>query len=79
MDDVGLRCHEETTHDFSKTPTRHGLAPWSNGPDHDVPDHFSGQARRPEAIEAHRYYVPGTLGFEKRVAEWLERLRAGKK
>jgi putative ATPase len=42
--------------------------------DHDAPDHFSGQAHRPEAIEGKRYYVPGTLGFEKRIAEWMERI-----
>jgi putative ATPase len=46
--------------------------------DHDAPEHFSGQAHRPEAIEGRRYYVPGTLGFEKRIAEWMEKVRAKK-
>jgi putative ATPase len=46
--------------------------------DHAYPEHFSGQQYLPEKLAGHRYYLPGDLGFEQRIREWLERLGRGK-
>ena len=42
--------------------------------DHAFPDHHSGQQHLPDALKDHRYYVPGKLGYEKKIKEWMERL-----
>ncbi len=44
--------------------------------DHDYGSHHSGQQHLPEGLKDRRYYLPGTLGFEKRISEWLAQLRA---
>jgi putative ATPase len=41
---------------------------------HDHPNHYVDQAYLPEQ---RKYYVPSELGFEKRIREWLERIRQG--
>jgi putative ATPase len=43
--------------------------------DHAYPEHFSGQQHLPEKLAGRRYYLPGDLGYEQRIREWLERLR----
>ena len=43
--------------------------------DHAFPEHFSGQQHLPEKLAGRRYYLPGELGYEQRIREWLERLR----
>lgn len=44
--------------------------------DHSFSDHYSGQQHVPANLEGRRYYQPGELGYEKRIKEWLEHLRA---
>jgi putative ATPase len=43
--------------------------------DHAYPEHFSGQQHLPDKLKGHRYYLPGELGYEQRIREWLEKLR----
>jgi putative ATPase len=43
--------------------------------DHSFPEHHSGQQHLPDKLARRRYYNPGTLGYEQRIAEWLERIR----
>jgi putative ATPase len=43
--------------------------------DHSSPDHYSGQEHLPEKLGRRTYYVPGELGYEQRIREWMERLR----
>ncbi len=46
---------------------------------HDDPGHFTPQAYLPPELDGHRFYQPGAMGFEKRIAErmaWWE-ARAG--
>lgn len=43
--------------------------------DHSFPEHHSGQEHLPEKLRGRRYYVPGEIGWEKRIAEHMERLR----
>ena len=43
--------------------------------DHAYPEHFSGQQHLPEKLSGRRYYLPGDLGYEQRIREWMERLR----
>jgi putative ATPase len=45
--------------------------------DHYFPEHHSGQEHLPKKLSGRRYYRPGTIGWEKRIAEWMERLREG--
>lgn len=42
--------------------------------DHAFEDHHSGQQHLPEALSGRRYYVPGELGYEERIRQWMERL-----
>jgi putative ATPase len=42
---------------------------------HDHPEHFVAQEHLPEHLAGHRYYQPGTLGWEGDQAERLARLR----
>ena len=42
--------------------------------DHAFPDHHSGQQHLPDTLRDRRYYVPGNLGYEEKIKEWLERL-----
>jgi putative ATPase len=42
--------------------------------DHTFPDHHSGQQHLPDALKGRRYYVPGKLGYEEKIKEWMERL-----
>jgi putative ATPase len=42
--------------------------------DHAFPDHHSGQQHLPDALKDRRYYVPGKLGYEEKIKEWMERL-----
>jgi putative ATPase len=44
--------------------------------DHSFPEHHSGQEHLPKQLSGRRYYQPGTIGWEKRIAEWMQRLRA---
>jgi putative ATPase len=41
---------------------------------HDYPNHWVEQRYLPEGVEG-RYYRPGELGYEKKIREWMERLR----
>jgi putative ATPase len=43
--------------------------------DHAFPEHYSGQQHLPDKLAGRTYYVPGDLGYEKRVTEWMEGLR----
>ncbi len=45
--------------------------------DHFFPEHHSGQEHLPKALHGRTYYVPGEIGWEKRIAEWMQRLREG--
>ncbi len=40
---------------------------------HDYPDHFVEQQYLPPRLQGKRYYLPGELGYEKEVAERLEK------
>ena len=44
--------------------------------DHAFPGHYSGQEHLPEQLRGRQYYLPGELGYEERIREWMERLRA---
>ena len=46
--------------------------------DHAHEEHYSGQEHLPEALEGRTYYVPGELGYEDKIREWMVRLRRGK-
>ncbi len=43
--------------------------------DHASPGHYSGQQHLPDKLARRRYYMPGELGYEERIKEWMERLR----
>ena len=43
--------------------------------DHAFEGHYSGQQHLPASLKERRYYVPGELGYEERIREWMERLR----
>jgi putative ATPase len=43
--------------------------------DHAFPGHYSGQEHLPESLRDRQYYLPGELGYEERIREWMERLR----
>ncbi len=40
---------------------------------HDYPGHFVKQQNLPAGLQGRRYYIPGELGYEKEIAERLER------
>ncbi len=42
---------------------------------HDAPRHWVEQQYLPDALKGRRYYKPGTLGYEKKIAEWLAWMR----
>ncbi|MBU4194379.1 MAG: replication-associated recombination protein A, partial [Actinobacteria bacterium] len=42
---------------------------------HDFPGHIVAQQHLPDRLEGKKYYHPGDQGFEKRIAERLERRR----
>jgi putative ATPase len=42
---------------------------------HEFPDHFVPQQYLPDEAQGRRYYQPGQLGFERGIAERLQRLR----
>ena len=44
---------------------------------HDYQDHYVQQEFRPPELQGHRYYTPGALGHEQRIAAWLQHLREG--
>jgi len=44
--------------------------------DHAFPGHYSGQEHLPKSLRGRQYYLPGELGYEKRIREWMERLRS---
>jgi putative ATPase len=46
--------------------------------DHGHADHYSGQEHLPEVVRGRQYYMPGSLGREKAIGEWLEELRGRK-
>jgi putative ATPase len=46
--------------------------------DHAFPEHYSGQEHLPEQLRGRQYYLPGGLGYEERIREWMERLRGPK-
>jgi putative ATPase len=43
--------------------------------DHGHEDHYSGQTHLPQGLAERRYYVPGALGYEAEIREWMSRLR----
>jgi putative ATPase len=43
--------------------------------DHSFPEHYSGQQHLPDMLSGRQYYVPGELGYEERVRDWLAKLR----
>jgi putative ATPase len=43
--------------------------------DHSFQEHYSGQQHLPDALTGRQYYLPGELGYEERIREWMERLR----
>jgi putative ATPase len=43
--------------------------------DHASPGHYSGQEHLPEKLGRRTYYVPGEVGYEAKIREWMERLR----
>ncbi|MEO8457228.1 MAG: replication-associated recombination protein A [Chloroflexota bacterium] len=43
--------------------------------DHSFPGHFSGQQHLPDSLSGRQYYVPGELGYEEKVREWMRKLR----
>ena len=45
--------------------------------DHSFPDHHSGQQHLPDSLAGRQYYVPGELGYEEKVREWMGKLREG--
>jgi len=45
---------------------------------HGYDEHYVEQQFLPDRLAGRRYYQPGDLGWEKRIKEWLERLRKGK-
>jgi putative ATPase len=45
--------------------------------DHASPGHYSGQQHLPEKLTGRAYYVPGELGYEERIREWMEKLKGG--
>jgi len=47
--------------------------------DHSFPEHHAGQEHLPERLAGRKYYVPGDLGRESQIAEWLEKLQSRKK
>ncbi len=42
---------------------------------HDYPEHYVKQQFLPDEIQGQRFYEPGFLGYEKRLAAWLAHLR----
>jgi len=46
--------------------------------DHASPGHYSGQEHLPEKLGRRQYYVPGELGYEAKIREWMARLRKGR-
>ncbi len=47
---------------------------------HDEPGHFArGATYLPEQLGQPQYYLPGNLGYEAKVADWMARLRANPK
>jgi putative ATPase len=45
---------------------------------HDYDEHHVEQQFLPDRLAGRRYYRPGDLGWERRIKEWLEKLRQGK-
>lgn len=43
---------------------------------HDYPEHYVPQQFLPDTLQGQRFYRPGQLGYEKRLAAWLEHLRS---
>ena len=43
---------------------------------HDYPNHYVKQQFLPDALEGSQFYQPGQLGYEKKLAVWLEHLRS---
>lgn len=42
---------------------------------HDYPNHYVRQQYLPDEIKDARFYEPGSLGYEKNIADWLKKLR----
>ncbi len=45
---------------------------------HGYEEHYVEQQFLPDRLAGRRYYRPGDLGWEKRIKEWLDRLRRGR-
>ncbi len=43
---------------------------------HDYPNHYVKQQFLPDALQGSQFYQPGQLGYEKKLAIWLEHLRS---
>jgi putative ATPase len=43
--------------------------------DHASPGHYSGQQHLPDKLSGRTYYVPGELGYEGRIREWMAGLK----
>ena len=46
---------------------------------HDYPNHFVEQQYLPSEILGEQFYIPGDLGYEKKIKEYLNRIHAGEK
>ena len=44
---------------------------------HDYPEHYVEQQFLPDILQGQHFYQPGHLGYEKKLAVWLEHLRGG--
>ena len=44
--------------------------------DHASPGHYSGQEHLPAKLSRRTYYVPGELGYEERIRDWMDKLRS---
>jgi putative ATPase len=42
---------------------------------HDYDEHYVEQTHLPDRIAGHRYYEPGALGYERKIKEWIARMR----
>ncbi|MBO7354068.1 MAG: replication-associated recombination protein A, partial [Lachnospiraceae bacterium] len=42
---------------------------------HDYPNHYCSQQYLPDALVGKKFYIPGDLGLEKQLKEYMEKIR----